>query len=95
MPTMTQTLCEVTGHTWSPPDPSNGIGGREHQLHLTQEETEAQTPADGHLARGVQRRDSELRAESPLPNTTPCPHQSDTYIPVLGVSQSAPGSHAL
>lgn len=82
----------------SPPDPSNGTGGRGHQLHLTQEEMEAQTPATGHLARGVQRRDSELRAESPPPNTSPCPHQRVTPASLywvfprvhLGVTPSSP-----
>lgn len=78
--------------------PLIGSGGREHQPHLTQEEMEAQTPAEE--LRGKIQTQSRVATES-LPSTTPlpCPHQRVTPASVyqvlprghLGVMPACPG----
>lgn len=99
MPTVSQTLCQAQDTLDLHWIPLVGFGGREHQPHITQEETEAQTLAEGHSASSV-RQDANSRAEEPQnhwsqPLHYPAPPKSNTRIHLSGASQNAPRCHAL
>lgn len=84
MPSTSWTSCQVQ----DAPDlhwiPLTGPRGREHQPHLTEEETEAQRLAKGHPASRVQRQDltSELSSHrsTALNHSISCPHPAVTRV---------------